>query len=183
MTASKSWVPSTADLEEDFFTGEESMRLEIGVLKRNYEDMLTTIQRQGWSLEMGLRALLLLGAAYAKHQPGEGSQEADARHELDHLLELESTAAVMRFEAYHLMKDNQVLEMREAALRNGTLMLEQTISHLRAENEALAARVRLLEKELAEMHASFPSSSSESPALSTPKRPLFHRLAQLLGRG
>lgn len=139
---------STRDLESNFFPDAETVTISIPILKESYTEMATLIQRNGWDLETGFRILLAQGYAYAKGEQFLQADEETAQRMLQNLLERESTYAVLKFETFHLMRDNQTLEMREAALRNAVSGLEQAVFRLRQENETLRAENQRLQEEV-----------------------------------
>jgi hypothetical protein len=167
-------APSSADFEQRFFSGAEIVTLQIEVLKETYNEMLNVIRRNGWELEEGLRILLTLGTGYAQ---GRYLLQADSEqpHRLaERLADLESVAAVMKFRTYTFMRDNQVLEMRSAALQNAVVGLEAVVQRLRSERDALCAELEQLRAEVTRSQRdAFPTvhEPEERHLLSTPPPP------------
>jgi|YNPNPStandDraft_1061719.scaffolds.fasta_scaffold14151_1 regulator of replication initiation timing len=171
--------PSTQDFERQFFPAAEVVTLTLPLLKESYDEMVALIERNGWELEKGFRILLAQGYAYAKGEILLQADEETAQRMLQNLLERESTYAVLKFETFHLMRDNQTLEMREAALRNAVSGLEQAVSRLRRENETLRAEVQRLQ---GETRLGQEGASSERPASPQARRKgPFCSLLQKLG--
>ncbi|PWH15456.1 MAG: hypothetical protein DDG58_11495 [Ardenticatenia bacterium] len=164
-------TPSSADFEQRFFAGAEIVTLQIEVLKETYDEMLKVIQRNGWELEEGLRILLTLGSGYAQ---GRYLLQADTeqQHRLaERLADLESVAAVMKFRTYTFMRDNQVLEMRSAALQNAVVGLEAVVQRLRSERDALCAELEKLRAEVTRLQHSAGNSATLMTSASPPEVP------------
>jgi hypothetical protein len=138
--------PTKTDFERRFFDGAETVNVTIQILKETYDDILAAIECNSWELEEGLRILLTLGLGYTQgklllHADGEEQNRL-----IDRLLNLESVAAVMKFQAFSFMRDNQVLEMRMGALQNTILGLQGLVERLRSENRALMEKMEKLER-------------------------------------
>jgi len=167
----ESATPSSADFEQRFFAGAEIVTLQIEVLKETYEEMLKVIQRNGWELEEGLRILLTLGSGYAQ---GHYLLQADneQQHRLaERLADLESVAAVMKFRTYTFMRDNQVLEMRSAALQNAVVGLEAVVQRLRSERDALGAELEQLRAEVTRLQRGGANDTTPMASASPPEVP------------
>ncbi len=142
-------VPSSADFEQHFFSEAQIVTLEIKILKETYEEILKVIQRNGWEIEEGLRILLTLGSGYAQGRYFLEAEDEQQHRLAERLADLESVAAVMKFRAFTFMRDNQVLEMRSAALQNSVTGLEAVVQRLRLECEDLRAELERLRSEAA----------------------------------
>lgn len=129
------------ELERRFFDRAEVVSLEIQVLKDTYDDILTAIERNGWEHEEGLRVLLTLGLGYAQGQRLLCANDEEKERLIGRLMDLESVAAVMKFRAFGLMRDNRVLEMQTGALRNTISGLEGMVKRLQEENLALRSEL------------------------------------------
>jgi hypothetical protein len=168
---------------EQQFADAEQVSVEISLLKETYAEIVALIERNGWGRERGLQMLLTSGLGYAKGQLLTQADDEEHTRMLQRLIDCESMYAVIKYEAFHLLRDNQALEMREAALRNSTRLLEQTLARLRLENAALADRVRALSA-AGETHAG-PPAAAEPPAPPRKQDPSAHhnwlvRLARAL---
>jgi hypothetical protein len=141
-------VCGSADFERRFFAGAEQVVVSIEVLVEMYDEMLAVIAQSGLQTEEGLRILLAQGLGYAKGQLLlQADDEARARMAA-RLAEVESMYAVMKRQTFCFMRDNQVLEMQNAAFKNANLGLSGVVQRLRSENEALTDEVRLLRGEV-----------------------------------
>jgi predicted nucleic acid-binding Zn-ribbon protein len=164
-------LPSSADFGARFFEGAEIVKLEISVLKETYDDILATIERNKWDTEEGLRILLTLGLGYAQGQYLLQCDDAQRARLAERLADLESVAAAMKFRAFTFMRDNQVLEMRSAALQKSVVGLEAVIKRihperdeLKTEVDRLRSEVTALKNDLAAVSAIAPTPAAASPA-------------------
>lgn len=139
-------LPSTIDFERHFFEGAEVVSVEIKILKETYEEIIALLEHSGWDLDKGFRILLAQGLGYAKGQLFLEADDEERARMAKRLAERESMYAVMKFETFNFMRDNQVLEMREAALRQANAGLEGVVRRLRAENEALTEDIQRLQE-------------------------------------
>jgi len=176
-------LPSTVEFERRFFEGAEVVSVEIKILRETYEEMVAILERGRWDLDKGFRILLAQGLGYAKGQLFLEADDEERTRMAKRLAERESMYAVMKFETFNFMRDNQVLEMREAALRQANVGLERVVRRLHAENDALTEETRrfretakALQERLAALEAGLPQ----------PKAPPRGRLARffrnLMGR-
>ena len=177
-------LPSTIEFERRFFEGAEVVSVEIKLLKETYEEMVALLERSGWEVDKGLRILLAQGLGYAKGQLFLEADDEERTRMAKRLAERESMYAVMKFETFNFMRDNQVLEMREAALRQANIGLESVVKRLHAEGDALTEETRrlretveALQERLAALEAV--PSQSEAPSRGRPlKEPIEGRLAR-----
>lgn len=132
-------TPSSADFEKRFFAGAEIVELNIKVLQETYDDILAAIQRNGWEVEEGLRILLTLGLGYAQGRRFLQADDEQRRRLAERLSDLESVAAAMKFRTFSFMRDNQVLEMRSAALQTSVGGMKAVIKRLQPERDELKA--------------------------------------------
>jgi len=128
------------DLERRL-AGASTTRVSIEVLQETHDDLLEVISRNGWDTEEGLRVLLTMGLGYAQGKRFLEADDEEQQRLARYLAELESVAAVMRFNAYGLLRDNQVLEMGVGANRNHIRGLENLVRRLQEENAQLRARL------------------------------------------
>jgi len=178
-------LPSTMEFERRFFEGAEVVSVEIKILKETYEEMVAILERGRWDLDKGFRILLAQGLGYAKGQLLLEADDEERARMAKRLAERESMYAVMKFETFNFMRDNQVLEMREAALRQSNTGLEGVVRRLRAENDALIEETRrlredvqVLEERLALLEA--PPQPKAPPRSRPPTEPIGGRLARFL---
>lgn len=181
-------MPSSADFEQRFFAGAEVVTLQIQVLKETYDEMLQVIQRNGWDVEEGLRILLTLGSGYAQGRYFLQADDAQQHRMAERLADLESVAAVMKFRTYTFMRDNQVLEMRSAALQNSVVGLEAVVQRLRSERDALYAELEQLRAEMTQLrcrdgNCTTSAGSQPSSEVPAPCGGKLRSLFRLLMRG
>ena len=162
---------TTQEFERRFFEGADVTTIEIAVLREMRAQAEAVIRANGWDEAKGWRLLLARGLAHTLCECITPDNPTEQERAIERLLQLEQVAAIMKYETYHLMRDHQALEMREAALRNSNQMLAATVDRLRAENEALAAQARALQ-----------ASPPASPASAPQARPLAARIRGLLAR-
>ncbi|MDH7487938.1 MAG: hypothetical protein QHH80_00300 [Anaerolineae bacterium] len=131
---------STEEMERDFFRGAEVIQVAISILRETLEEAKQVFAANGWTEEEGLRIALTLGLAKIKTDQvisDDSLASLDTPGGLsDRLMQLDSLYAVMKYRAFHLMKDNQTLEIQNAALRNTIHALE---GHIQRLNEEIAA--------------------------------------------
>jgi len=176
--------PSTIDFERRFFEGAEVVSVEIKLLKETYEEMVALLERGGWEVDKGLRILLAQGLGYAKGQLFLEADDEERARVAKRLAERESMYAVMKFETFSFMRDNQVLEMREAALRQSNIGLESVVKRLHVEGDALTEEtrhlretVKALQERLAALEAASPQAEAPSRGR-LPNEPIGGRLAR-----
>ena len=133
--------PSTFELKRRFFQGARTMRVEIDMLEETYQSALATFESNAWTPQEGLQIALTMGlGTMATEQlcdPDSAASEGEDKRLTDRLSQLESLYAVMKFRVFHLMRDNQVLELQNSAFRNTVLGLESMVERLRRENAHL----------------------------------------------
>lgn len=131
---------STGEMERDFFQGAEVIQVAVSILRETLEEAKPIFAANGWTDEEGLRIALTLGLAKIKTDQAISDDmlaSLDTPKGLsDRLMQLDSLYAVMKYRAFHLMKDNQTLEIQNAALRNTIHALE---GHIQRLNEEIAA--------------------------------------------
>ncbi len=130
---------STQEMERDFFQGAEVVMVQVSLLRETLDDARLVFAANGWSDEEGLRVALTLGIGKIKTDQAISDETLVLPDTLkglsDRLMQLESLYAVMKFRAFHLMKDNQTLAMQNSALRNTIHALE---GHIRRLNDEIA---------------------------------------------
>ncbi|MHB0858049.1 MAG: hypothetical protein ACYC5M_10835 [Anaerolineae bacterium] len=143
-------VSNTADLEARFFAEAEEITVAVVMLREMHEEIDTLIQARGWGRLDGLRILLAQGLAYSKGQSFLQADDAERERMARYISECDASYAVLKFEAFHLMRDNQVLEMREAAARNARAAAEGVLTPLRQQVDRLSQECFVLKQELRE---------------------------------
>jgi hypothetical protein len=83
---------------------------------------------------------------------------AEAQESTRQMMEEATHAAALKFQAYRLAEDNQVLEMRNNAMTNELLMARNRMSIFREDEDRLKARIRDLEVENQRLRAMLPES-------------------------
>ncbi len=130
--------------------------------------------------------LLTLGSGYAQGRYFLQAEDAQQHRLAERLADLESVAAVMKFRTYTFMRDNQVLEMRSAALQNSVVGLEAVVQRLRSERDALRAeleqlRVEVTRSQRSDGNSATPVGSQPSSKAPTPSgNKLLHLLRSLI---
>jgi len=114
---------STCDMEQRFFQGAHTIKVEIQILAETCEDALGIFAANSWTTEEGFQIALTTGLGKMKTERLSGR-----------LMRLESMYAVMKYRAFQLMRDNQALEFQNSASRNIISGLEVTVERLRKEN-------------------------------------------------
>lgn len=134
---------STSELERSLFKDARAVKVEIEILEEQHQDLVRVCTRNKWSVREGYRVALTTGLGKLRADLLEGESEEQLGL-TERLMHLESLYAVMKFNAFHLMKDNQTLELQNAALRNTVSALEGALRRVQDENSGL--RIRLGEK-------------------------------------
>lgn len=164
---------TTEEFERRFFKDAAVTTVEIALLNEMRAQAEAVIRDNGWDEDKGWRILLARGLAHTLCEHIAPDDPTEQERAIERLLQLEQVVAIMKYETYHLMRDHQALEMREAALHNSNKMLAATVDRLRAENEALAAQVHALQ--------SAPPPTATPPAPTA--QPLTTRIKALFARG
>jgi hypothetical protein len=136
---------STHEMEQDFFRGAQPVKVEVELLAETLEKARQVFAANGWDEAEGLRIALATGIGKLNVDqtlPDEDLASPDTLQGLsDRMMQLESLYAVMKYRAFHLMKDNQILEIQNNALRNTIRALEGTMQRLHDENLELKDRL------------------------------------------
>jgi predicted RNase H-like nuclease (RuvC/YqgF family) len=128
----------------------------IHVLEDWYEQLVAYARERGWSEEETLRLALIDGLSYFKgelalrkvERADTSAKVLEEFHETtQEMMNASSRAAVLKFQAYQLSHDNQVMDMREAALKNELRMSRNRIAMFREDEEKLKAKIHQLEQE------------------------------------
>jgi len=162
--------------------------VQLEILQETYQSAMSLAESNGWSEAEALRIVFANGLAFlaaeaslSKIQRSDVPQEAleDMNRVVRQLLEESSRYASLKFKAYRMSQDNQVLSMREAGLRGELDLAKHRLMLFRQDEEALKQRLSMLEKENAELRQKLPLLQAAAPPQDVPARPRA-RLARLL---
>lgn len=166
---------------QQLLDGDEVQVLSFPVLKSMYEQALAFAKERDCSGEEALRLILSYGLAYLRGEAAVRRVErADTperaleefQETTRQMMEEASHAAALKFQAYRLSEDNQVMEMHNNAMKNMVLMQQNRMSIYREDEEKLKVRIRELEAENEKLRALLPEPG-ESPTRSVKPRRLF----------
>ena len=162
--------------------------VQLEILEEGYQSAMSLAESNGWPEPDALRIIFANGLAFltgeaslSKVQRTDLPQEAleDMNRVVRQLLEESSRYASLKFKAYRMSQDNQVLSMREAGLRGELDLAKHRLMLFRQDEEALKQRLSMLEKENAELRQKLPLLQAAAPPQDVPARPRA-RLARLL---
>lgn len=142
------FVPGSRAFEERFFCEGATVTLHVDVLQEMHDALSALARSQGVVLEEATRAVLARGLSCGHADDYLDATDEEQARIVQQLLELESNLAVMRYNTFAFMRDNQTLEMQNAALKNANEGLKAAVDRLHAEEEGLLARIRALQAEL-----------------------------------
>ncbi len=150
-------MKTVAEADDETFAGTSIHKLELELLEEDYSRGQQLISESKMDEGEGWRLIVANGLAYL-----EGRQEMEKLNRLDvtpdvaaqvnnlaaQTLHLNGQYSAMKFKAFRFMQNMRVLEMNVAGLRGELAFSETTIPRLRdkvnelkAENEALKARL------------------------------------------
>jgi predicted RNase H-like nuclease (RuvC/YqgF family) len=164
---------------QQLLDGDAVRDLAVPVLKSVHDQALEFAKERDCSEEEALRLIFCYGLAYLR---GEAAltkvQRADtpqkALEELEktarQMMEEATHAASLKFQAYRLAEDNQVLEMRSNAMTNELLMARNRMSMFRDDEDRLKARVRELEQEQENLRLRAQLPGSDAKPARPPKK-------------
>ena len=136
---------STHEMERDFFQGAQPVKVEVELLEETLEEARRVFAANGWTDAEGLRIVMTTGIGKLKSEQTLSDDTLASPDTVkglsNRMMQLESLYAVMKYRAFHLMKDNQILEIQNNALRNTIHALEGTMQRLHDENLALKDRL------------------------------------------
>jgi hypothetical protein len=166
---------------QQLLDGDEVQVLTFPVLKSMHEQALAFAKERDCPEEEALRLILCHGLAYLR---GEATlrrvERADTperaleefQETTRQMMEEASQAAALKFLAYRLSEDNQVMEMHDNAMKNTVLMQQNRMNIYREDEEKLKSRIRELEAENQKMRVLLPQPG-ESPVRPAKPRRLF----------
>jgi hypothetical protein len=169
-----------------------TVRLEV--LEETYQSAVSLAETNGWPEPDALRIVFANGLAFlaaeaslAKIERSDLPDEAleDLNRTVRQLLEESSRYASLKFKAYRMSQDNQVLSMREAGLRGELDLAKHRLMLFRQDEEALKQRLSGLEQEntaLRQRLATLEPAPSQGGDLPPPRRFWLARLLPRRGR-
>jgi hypothetical protein len=167
----------------------------LEILEETYQSAMSLAESNGWSEAHALRTIFASGLAFldgeaslAKIERSDLPQEAleDLNRVVRQLLEESSRYASLKFKAYRMSQDNQVLSMREAALRGELELAKYRLTLFRQDEEALKQRLSAVEEEntvLQQRLATLEPAPPQGGDLATPRPGWVSRLLPGRGRG
>jgi hypothetical protein len=167
---------------------------QLEILEETYQSAMSLAESNGWSEAEALRIVFANGLAFlaaeaslSKIQRSDMPQEAleDLNRVVRQLLEESSRYASLKFKAYRMSQDNQVLSMREAGLRGELELAKHRLTLFRQDEEALKQRLSALEQEntvLRQRLATLEPAPSQGGDLPPPRRVWLSRLLPRRGR-
>jgi hypothetical protein len=130
--------------------------VQLEILGETYQSAMSLAESNGWSEADALRIVFANGLAFlaaeaslSKVQRSDVPQEAveDMNRVVRQLLEESSRYASLKFKAYRMSQDNEVLSMQEAALRAELDLAKHRLMLFRQDEEALKQRLSELEQD------------------------------------
>ncbi|MEW6232229.1 MAG: hypothetical protein AB1566_07945 [Chloroflexota bacterium] len=170
------------ELYAQLFEGTKRVAITIEILEETYQEAERLIQENGWG-EEGLRIIFAHGLGYLKGQEiGKGLATSDTDILLKRFMDVDSMYAVMKFRAFTLAQDNQILGFNVSGLRGQVDLSHAVLAKQREEIATLKAEYERLTRLLAESEGDKEpiSPSAESAGNPTPGR--LSRLREAIGR-
>lgn len=137
--------------------------VEVKLMQETLDEMNVILARNGWEPEKGLRILLCQGLGYAKGLLALHSSDKERETLALRLARNESMYAVMKYDVFHVTRDNQTLGMRDAALSNSDKLHRQTIMRLWGEQEQAQERIRHLTAEVERLNQECRRATAPEP--------------------
>ena len=162
--------------------------VQVAVLSDLLEKLRRLAAENGWSEEEALRIALANGVHYllgekrlASAPADEASLRAEVARLTEELMDMHSMYAVMKFRAFTLEQEKQVLEFRVTGLEGENRMSAWRLAKFRKDEEALRAELRRLQEENERLSQEVTALRGPSPP---PPPPGWRRLlARLRARG
>ena len=176
----KPFVPGSKDFQERFFRDSAVVTLQIDVLQETYDELCAAARRQGVELPEAARTALARGLACVRADDYLRASDEEQARIVRQLLDLESNLAVMRYSTFDFMRDNQTLEMQNAALKNANEGLKAAVDRLHEQEEELLDQIRALQAEL-EAVSREPSGNRSDERPAGRYRGFLERLGHRLG--
>jgi len=159
---------------DDFLThvlrGAKDTKVEIEMLDETYREALRLASEAGWEEGEALLGVFATGIAYLRLQleqarvaSGATTKTAAMDELAQRYMQIESMYSVLKFRAYAMAKDRQILELHVAGLRPDNEGLRQRVAQYREEVANLKAEIQRLREQnqqLQEM-ARLPSAYQE----------------------
>jgi len=155
---------------QELLDGDEACDISFPVLKSVYDQALEFARERDCSEEEALRLIFCYGLAYLRGEAALSKvQRADTpekaleewQQTAQQMMEEATHAASLKFQAYRLAEDNQILEMRSNAMTNELLIARNRLSMFRDSEDKLKARIRELEEENLRLHAQLPEPTQQ----------------------
>jgi hypothetical protein len=167
--------------------------VQLEILEEAYQSAMSLAESNGWPEADTLRIIFANGLAFlaaearlAKIERSDLPEEAlgDLNRVVRELQQESSRYASLRFKAYRMSQDNEILSMREAGLRGELELAKHRLTLFRQDEEALKQRLSALEQENAALQqrlAALEPAPSQDEDAPPPRRAWLTRL--LPGRG
>lgn len=168
--------------------------VQLEILEETYQSAMLLAESSGWFEAEALRIVFANGLAFlageaslAKIERSDLPQEAleDVNRAVRQLMEESSRYASLKFKAYRMSQDNQVLSMREAALRGELELAKYRLTLFRQDEEALKQRLAAVEEEntvLQQRLATLEPAPPQGADLAAPRPGWLSRLLPHRGR-
>jgi uncharacterized protein YlaN (UPF0358 family) len=135
--------------------------VQLEILEEAYQSAMSLAESNGWAEADALRIVFANGLAFlageaslAKiercHLPEEALE--DLNRVVRELQQVSSRYASLRFKAFRMSQDNEILSMREAGLQGELELAKHRLTLFRQDEEALKQRLSTLERENAVLH-------------------------------
>jgi hypothetical protein len=156
--------------------------VQLEILQETYQSAMSLAETNGWSEAEALRIVFANGLAFlageasvSKIQRSDLAQEVveDANRMVRQLLEESSRYASLKFKAYRMSQDNQVLTMREAGLEGELELAKHRLTLFRRDEDLLKQRLSALEEENTKLRQKL---ASLEPAAQGEEAPTGRRL-------
>ena len=167
-----------AEIGHDFLSqvvrGAKSRKVEIEMLEETYQDALKLAVEAGWDEKEALLGVFTYGVAYLRNQltqsrvmDGDASHTATTEDLIKRCMELEAMYSVLKFRAYGLAKDRQILELNIAGLRPDNEGMRQRLLQYREQVDSLQSEIKRLRQENEQLKAAL-SQPTEPPTSPKP---------------
>ncbi|HSP54419.1 MAG TPA: hypothetical protein VLS25_02430 [Dehalococcoidia bacterium] len=142
------------EMYKDLFNGASATTVSIGLLAEEMDQATALIGENGWPEQEGLHIIFANGLAalqgIVRRQDladADGEPDAEAERLVRELMDMESKYAVMKFRAYTLDQERQVMQMNVTGLEIENRMSGKRLWQFRADEEMLRAEIKQLKRE------------------------------------
>ena len=160
------------EIGNDFLTqvlrGAKDRKVEIEMLDETYQEALRLAAETGWQDSEALLGVFASGMAYLRSQltrarqiDGRATQAAAMDELAERCMQFESMYAVLKFRAYGMAKDRQILEFNVAGLRPDNVGMRHRIRQYKEEVAGLRAEVQRLRDENGRLKRALQQTSGE----------------------